>query len=182
MPAPLKEVFLPDQRFSSDISAFERYTDMLNRFSNAITEQETSTVQWRQIIRGFSNLHPIQQIIQVNEAMNRRPYVREQRDYWASPGEFLKAGGDCEDFAIAKYLGLRDLGIDEEDMRIVIVNDLLLGMPHAILAVRIDGNGEYILDNQNKAVKRVADVHRYSPIYSINRDGWWRHSGRILSS
>ncbi|MEZ5814925.1 MAG: transglutaminase-like cysteine peptidase [Alphaproteobacteria bacterium] len=180
MPAPLANVFDPDQSFSSDLSAFTRYTDMLARFQNALAGGDESTAAWRRVISGFRFLHPMLQIIQVNEAMNRRPYRSEARDHWSTPGEFLKFGGDCEDFTIAKYLGLRDLGFDEGDMRIVIVNDLQKRIPHAVLAVRLAGAGEYILDNQHKSVRRSADVHRYSPIYSINRIGWWRH-GRLLS-
>ncbi|MCB1720127.1 MAG: transglutaminase-like cysteine peptidase [Alphaproteobacteria bacterium] len=180
MPAPLANVFAPNQSFSSDISAFNRYTDMLARFQFAMSSGDESTATWRQIIHGFRNLHPMLQIIQVNETMNRRPYHSEARDYWSMPGEFLKYGGDCEDFAIAKYLALRDLGFDETSMRIVIVNDLQKHIPHAILAVRLEGTGEYVLDNQYSAVRRSADIHRYSPIYSINRTGWWYH-GRLVS-
>ena len=181
MPAPLESVFDPRQRHSPNITPFVRYTDMLRRFGEALASGDTSTSAWRQMIRGFRGLPPIAQITQVNEAMNKRPYVPEIRDYWMSPGEFLKYGGGCEDFAIAKYLALRDLGHAEGNLRIVIVNDLLLRIPHALLTVHRGEGGTLVLDNQDKAVRRAADVHRYAPLYSINRLGWWHH-GKPLST
>ncbi len=181
MPAPLSVIFAPNQPHSSDISPFTRYTDMLRRFETALATGDVSTREWLQLIRGFKNLPPIVQIMQVNEAMNRRPYVPEIQDYWTTPGEFLKYGGDCEDFCIAKYLALRDLGQEEENLRIVIVNDLQLHIPHAILAVQRAEGGDLVLDNQDKALRLAGEVHRYSPIYSINRLGWWVH-GKPLTS
>ena len=175
MPAPLEAVFDPKQPHSPNNAPFTRYHDMLRRFGDALANGDTSTRAWLQMIRGFRGLPSIVQITQVNEAMNKRPYVPEIRDYWMSPGEFLKYGGDCEDFAIAKYLALRDLGHAEENLRIVIVNDLMLRIPHALLTVRRTEVGTLVLDNQDKMVRRAADVHRYAPVYSINRLGWWKH-------
>ena len=181
MPAPLDAIFADNQPFSSDITPFYRYTDMLTRFENALQSGDVYVTAWRQMIRGFRGLDPDLQIIQVNETMNRRPYVPEIRDYWAQPGEFLQHGGDCEDFCIAKYLALRDLGFDEGAMRIVIVTDLQKQIPHAILAVQRDEGDELILDNQSASVRRAADIHRYAPIYSINRLGWWYHQKMLTS-
>ena len=41
--------------------------------------------------------------------MNRSPYIVDPinwgvKDYWESPGQFFSRKGDCEDYAIAKYL------------------------------------------------------------------------------
>ena len=52
-------------------------------------------------------------------------------DYWETPAEFFQKSGDCEDFAIAKYFALRDLGFPASQMRIVVLKDTLrnLAMP-----------------------------------------------------
>src|SRR5205807_4873713 len=43
-------------------------------------------------------------------------------DPWTSPLATLAAGaGDCEDYAIAKYVALREAGLDNEDLRLLIV-------------------------------------------------------------
>jgi predicted transglutaminase-like cysteine proteinase len=54
-------------------------------------------------------------------------------DYWQSPIETLARGlGDCDDFAIAKYVSLRMLGIPAEQLRVGIVTQTHTG-PHAVL-------------------------------------------------
>lgn len=115
----------------------------------------------------------------VNRAVNRVPYVEDRAnygvdDYWASLDEFLTRGGDCEDYAIAKYMLLRRAGVAAGAMRVVVVRDLALSASHAILAVTIAGRA-YILDNQAADVKPASAVARYQPVYSINETGWWLH-------
>ncbi len=75
-----------------------------------------------------------------------------ESDYWADPVEFLTHGGDCEDFAIAKYASLRMLGVPEDHLRIAIVRDLQKQVMHAILIVYTDNGDALILDNQNRRV------------------------------
>src|SRR5262249_39446695 len=42
-------------------------------------------------------------------------------DVWSSPLATLASGsGDCEDYAIAKYVALKEIGIPEERLRIVV--------------------------------------------------------------
>src|SRR5690606_36392050 len=97
------------------------------------------------------------------------------RDHWETPMEFLKRGkGDCEDYAMAKYISLRALGFRQDQMRMVIVFDHVMQMPHALLIVENDGES-LVLDNQNPAVLSADDVSRYKPIYSISQVAWWRH-------
>lgn len=75
----------------------------------------------------------------VNDFFNRIPYETDQEhwgmvDYWATPVEMLASnGGDCEDYAIAKYLSLKELGIPVERMRIAYVRALRLGENHMVL-------------------------------------------------
>lgn len=46
--------------------------------------------------------------------------VLGQEDYWATPVEALrkKGAGDCEDYALAKYFTLRELGVPASQLRI----------------------------------------------------------------
>ena len=122
----------------------------------------------------------VAQLSTVNGAVNRLPYIEDRAnygvdDYWAAPDEFFARGGDCEDFAIAKYVLLRRAGVAAEAMRVVIVHDLALSAAHAILAVTLAGK-TYILDNQDADVRPASAVAwRYQPVYSINETGWWLH-------
>ncbi len=113
----------------------------------------------------------------VNNGINRLPYKADillwgVSDYWATPQEFLINGGDCEDFAIAKYVWLRFLGVTEDRLRIAIVHDRIQNMPHAVLILYVDGKA-MILDSQVREIRDSHTTKRYRMIYSINRTGWW---------
>jgi predicted transglutaminase-like cysteine proteinase len=62
-------------------------------------------------------------------------------------------------------------------MRIVVVQDLNLGIAHAVLVVYLDGRA-LVLDNQIDDVVPAAAVRHYRPIYSINERHWWLHRAR----
>ncbi len=95
---------------------------------------------WRRFLASLAGLERKAQIGAVNRYMNRKRYIIDPRnygvrDYWAAPGQFLGRDGDCEDYAIAKFMSLKALGFTNDDMRIVVLRDLNLGIAHAILVV-----------------------------------------------
>ena len=117
---------------------------------------------------------PIDQLQAVNRFLNDWRYKPDdqnygQRDYWATPLEFLRRSGDCEDYAIAKYVTLRQLGFAPEQLRLVVVQDVVRDLAHAVLAVYLDEQ-VYILDNLTKAVLPQERIGQYVPYYSINED------------
>ena len=60
-------------------------------------------------------------------------------DFWASPLQTLGSGaGDCEDYAIVKYVVLRELGITADDPRLIIVQDQKRETGHAVVSTTID--------------------------------------------
>lgn len=92
---------------------------------------------------------------EINRAINLaiRPesdFVRfHVPDVWTSPlMTFAYGAGDCEDYAIAKYVALREAGVPPEDLRIVIMRNAALGEDHAVTAARVDGEW-LILDNRH---------------------------------
>ncbi len=69
-------------------------------------------------------------------------------DYWASPLTSLGNGaGDCEDYAIAKYVALEESGISLEDLQLDIVRDVEHEATHAVLAVHFKDEW-LVLDNR----------------------------------
>ncbi len=113
----------------------------------------------------------------VNREMNKRSYILDPvnwnlPDYWASPGEFLRKAGDCEDYGIAKFMTLRALGIAPERMRVVVLQDLNLGVAHAVMALNVPGD-VLILDNQTEQVISHSRIRHYKPIYAVNEQSWW---------
>jgi len=121
----------------------------------------------------------------VNHYMNRSTYIVDPvnwgiPDYWATPDEFFLKDGDCEDYAISKYVTLKRLGVDPSIMRLVILQDENLRVAHAVLAVRYEDK-YMILDNQVNAVLPDTKILHYRPVYSINESGWWLHHKRRFS-
>ncbi len=119
------------------------------------------------------------QIEAVNQLVNRARYRDDAvnyglRDYWATPAELFTRGGDCEDYAFAKFTALRTLGFSNRDLRLVVVYDLARGIPHAVLAVDL-GTETLILDSQFNTIFPAARLRRYLPYYSVNEDGGWIH-------
>ncbi len=67
------------------------------------------------MLKSQAGQRPFDQIQAVNQFLNQWQYKTDeqnygQRDYWAAPLEFLRRSGDCEDYAIVKYVSLRQLG------------------------------------------------------------------------
>lgn len=113
-------------------------------------------------------------VIFINDYFNKVEYKDDKdnygkTDYWATAEELMKNGGDCEDYAIAKYVALRSYGIPVDNMRLVIVHIQSNKEIHAILEVMYKGKF-YYLDNINKKVvyKLPKD---YKVIYKMNDNG-----------
>ena len=126
------------------------------------------------------------------------------KDYWATPGQFFNRDGDWLDsgelvysgdvsegfnritisvpfdasigasYAIAKFMSLRALGWDNAHLRIVLLQDLNLKIPHAVLVVYRD-DGTWVLDNQIEQLITADKILHYRPLFSLNEDSWWLH-------
>ena len=134
---------------------------------------------WLRMIRAQSDHAQIEQLRAINQFLNDWRYKPDslnygRRDYWATPLEFLARSGDCEDYAIAKYVTLRRLGYADERLRLVVVRDVDRDVAHAVLAVYLDED-VYILDNLSSRVMSQAEVTHYVPYYSINETSRWAH-------
>lgn len=101
-------------------------------------------------------------------------------DVWSSPLATLTRGaGDCEDYAIAKFIALQRAGISPDDLRIVIMRDTIRGEDHAVAAARLDGQW-LTLDNRRMAMVEDAQVRNYRPLFVIDREGVMRYADAPL--
>ena len=92
-------------------------------------------------------------------------------DVWSSPlVTFATGAGDCEDYAIAKFVALRQAGISPDDLRIVIMRDTIRGEDHAVAAARLDGHW-LTLDNRRMAMVEDAYIRNYRPLFVIDQHG-----------
>lgn len=113
----------------------------------------------------------------VNGYFNALPYVEDglqwnAEDYWATPAEFLSVrAGDCEDYAIAKYFQLKELGIPLARLRLVYARALRSGVAHMVLAYYSTPAAEpLILDNLDSSIRPASDRPDLIPVYMFNDD------------
>ena len=90
---------------------------------------------------------------------------------WSAPLETLTTGsGDCEDYAIAKYVALTAAGAAPEDVKLVIVRDLAVGDGHVVVAAHVDGSW-IVLDNGWLTLVEDNKMRRMSPLFVIDHTG-----------
>jgi predicted transglutaminase-like cysteine proteinase len=126
-----------------------------------------------ELVRRFSGLTGRKRLAAVNRHFNSFPYVPDRGapgagDYWLSPLLFLQRSGDCEDFAIAKYLTLRLLGVPDTAMAVLLLRDRSTGRDHAVLVVREEGRS-IVLDNLRE-LARLEDYAAYRPLLTLTAD------------
>lgn len=175
-------LFSAGERRSGNLDPFTKWTSMFGRFERSAAQPSGQKIidNWKRNLQAYQG-QPLRQMAEnVNTLVNKTDYIEDtnnygQSDYWATPVEFFTRGGDCEDYAIAKYASLRALGVPEDRMRVAIVQDLQKNIPHAILIVYTD-EGPLVLDNQNKRALSADSIRHYKPIFSINRTAWWLHT------
>jgi predicted transglutaminase-like cysteine proteinase len=123
---------------------------------------------------------------EINRAINLaiRPISdlaqHDEIDVWSSPlATLARGGGDCEDYAIAKFTALRRAGLSPDDLRIVVLRDTIHGEDHAVAAARLDGHW-LTLDNRRMAMVRDADVRNFRPTFVIGERGVMRYADAPL--
>lgn len=94
-----------------------------------------------------------------------------EADRWSTPlATFATAKGDCEDYAIAKYVALSEAGFPREDLQLVLVRDRAVRQDHAVLAAKLDGRW-LILDNRHSTLVEDSDASSLTPLFAINQLG-----------
>lgn len=139
---------------------------------------------WGELMRRLPQLDEAGRLQGVNRFFNRIPQVEDQalwgaRDYWATPLELLAlGGGDCEDFALAKYFTLKAAGVPLEKLRITYVRAWLPKQkrmePHMVLAYYPEPDSDpLILDNLVPEIRPAPERTDLTPTHSFNAEGLW---------
>lgn len=141
---------------------------------------QTRILAWRRLVENSKNLPIAEKLKVVNDFFNQLDFVSDikhwgKEDYWATPIEFLATnGGDCEDFTIAKYFTLRELGVPDEKLRLVYVKALTLNQHHMVLAYYLKPTSiPVILDNLDRELQPASKRNDLKPIYSFNAKNLW---------
>ena len=121
----------------------------------------------------------------VNRFFNRVPSVSDLRhwrveDYWATPSESLASNGaDCEDYAMAKYFTLKELGVPVSRLRLVYAKTSRSSEAHLVLAYYPSPSADpLILDNLVGSIESASDRSDLIPVYTFNDDDLlWPQAG-----
>ena len=140
---------------------------------------------WQSIIRDDAAYSDQEKIEKVNRFFNKLRFVNDKKlwgksDYWATPVEFLSlGGGDCEDFALAKYFTLKALGVAEEKLNMTYVKALQLNQAHMVVTYYAVPNAvPLVLDNLVPDIQPATNRKDLLPVYSFNGTGLWLAKAR----
>lgn len=135
---------------------------------------------WFKVVDEASQMSEQEKLIKVNTFFNLFNFVDDIKmwgvsNYWATPMEFIGAnGGDCEDFSIAKYFTLLQLGVDDDKMRITMVKATTVNQYHMVLAYyETPGSVPLVLDNLDRTIKPATQRKDLLPVYSFNGKQLW---------
>jgi predicted transglutaminase-like cysteine proteinase len=140
---------------------------------------------WNELIIANRHLDEAEKLKKVNEFFNELEFVNDidhwgKEDYWATPLQMLTSnGGDCEDFSIAKYFTLREMGIPAQRMRLAYVKALELDQAHMVLTYYASPDAEpLVLDNLVADILPSSERKDLLPVYSFNGNGLWLAKSR----
>ncbi len=135
---------------------------------------------WQDMILSSRGLDDMKKLEMTNSFFNKMKFVSDidhwgKEDYWATPLQTLASnGGDCEDFSIAKYFTLRQMGIPAEQMRLTYVKALELNQAHMVLTYYSTPDADpLVLDNLVTDIRTSSSRTDLLPVYSFNGNGIW---------
>lgn len=129
------------------------------------------------LMNSLVNVSEREKITKVNSFFNQFTYKSDIRlwghkDYWQTRVEFLgKGAGDCEDYVIAKYFTLKQLGVSTKKLYFTYVKALKLRQAHMVLTYYKTKNSiPLVLDSINSKILPATSRKDLAPVYSFNGD------------
>jgi len=143
---------------------------------------------WRELVGLLTTAPEAEKLRRVNDLFNRQMRwaddrtVWGQEEYWATTLESIGMGaGDCEDFVIAKYFTLQELGVSVEKLRFTYVRavrgptDDPQGLAHMVLSYYASPASEpMVLDNLIGEIRPASVRTDLRPVFTFNALGIWR--------
>jgi predicted transglutaminase-like cysteine proteinase len=179
-------------------AAFANPLGITGQILDAVTAEygrraRSRVLSWQHLVESAVGATEREKLVRVNDFFNQIQFVSDQVhwnkiDYWATPIELLATqGGDCEDFAIAKYITLRALEVPDSKLRITYVKAIELNEAHMVLTFYdTPGSMPEVLDNLDPEIKPANQRPDLQPVYSFNGNGLWlakmRGEGQKLGS
>ncbi len=144
-------------------------------------DREIRSEQWRALVRLLRAL-PVAARPGIvlawlkGHAYRSDPELWHEPDHWDDIDGFLAHGGDCEEFAIAAYRLLRESGVPDRDLRIVLARAPVGGRDHAYVHVDVAGR-TMTLDPLSER-NAYASPSAYLEIVAFNAKRVWLLSAR----
>lgn len=178
-------VLLPGSVQASEHWDFQRLFTRAAELYRIDSRADARLKAWQTLIESQRPASTPSRLDAVNRFFNRQLRFDDDKliwgepDYWATPVESLIQGAaDCEDFAIAKYLSLKELGIPPEKLRLTYVKSIELDQAHMVLAWYATPSAEpLILDNLIDEILPASRRPDLIPVYSFNTRGLWLAGG-----
>lgn len=160
-----------------------------NNFVNASYDnsQQRIFMEWQQLIMRIQPYSENDKISAINDFFHQNISYRADilvhgiEDFWATPLELIGQGvGDCEDYAIAKYITLRLAGVESSKLRLIYVRARIGGetsnisQAHMVLGYYPTPTAEpLILDSLQRAIQPASQRADLTPVFSFNSEGLW---------
>jgi len=146
------------------------------------TEVRQRFMEWQDLMESKRNAPDLEKLHTTNDFFNQNILFANdlvlwlKEDYWATPMELLEKGaGDCEDFSIAKYFTLLEMGVDDARLRITYVKAIELNQAHMVLTYfETPQSAPLVLDNLIPTINPASERTDLIPVYSFNGSGLWR--------
>lgn len=172
-------IFSPGLGAGWDFNAISTQTERLYGPATPAARQRID--EWAALLKNPPQGTIQDKLNQVNRFFNARMAFKDdivvwhQQDYWATPIEFLRKGaGDCEDFALAKYFTLREMGVPANQLRITYVKALQLNQAHMVVTWYATPDAiPLVLDNLKTAILPATQRTDLLLVYAFNGEGLW---------
>ena len=179
------------EQFSSwwnTLNKHQEQAEALSRCQTKPADCQGKLRSYGHVIKEAKNLNRTEQLELIHHYINGTKYDEDKvthhydqesdkkqvtRSSWKTLYNFLLKGGDCEDYATAKYFMLRELGFANSDLRVVVTYSTKLFGYHAVVAVRQPDNSIWLLDSEYPIKKNSHMGYRY--VYAMNEQTVWDH-------
>ena len=149
------------------------------------------TIHLVSLLNNISKKSELEKLKIINDYFNKVNYSSDlkawnKKDYWASREEFLSIDeGDCEDYVIAKYFSLRQLGIPLERLYLTYVKAIKYRQSHMVLTYyKTKASVPLVLDNIIQVIKPATARTDLRPLFSFNGEKIYmakqRGLGRVI--
>lgn len=130
-----------------------------------------------QMMNNARDLDEMGKLEKVNDFFNLTPYASDKTtwgvsDYWATRYEFIgKDRADCEDYVIAKYFTLKELGVPTSKLYMTYAKSIRFKTAHLVLTYyETPKSVPLVLDNYNYKILPATVRDDLIPIYSFSGD------------